>query len=459
MGSTPPLMQGHPRVLPKHCRSALELAEQCRHGKQPAQCHECARCPHGKQRQECRDCNASSRRWCPHSKRKHDCKECSGCPHNRVKRCCKDCSGSAVCAHGRLRKNCRECLKTNDKCPHGRVRSRCNDCRSVGGSVGSASSSEHGGVPLGMVPDARQVPLPPPPPLDGPGVENGGGGMGHDSLSALEDHHKMTHPDDGGVLPEQGAMQMLVVEHGPTSAVPHDPMQMPSGHGLKMHSSTPSHTPKVHRPSSQGGVVDTGVVVVDDGTSSLPPLRLCPHGKPTRECGECVKTLNMPSTPSTPGSLGHEVGKKRPRHDFGGNKGDGTDELKAQGLVGVNGGAGELLAAHMTGAPSDGVVCEHNRLRSQCENCTACRHHKMKSKCKECALCEAHGRLRHDCRDCNSGSRRWCPHNKRKHDCKECSGCPHNKVKRCCKDCNGSAVCPHQRLRKNCRDCKLPPPL
>lgn len=115
-----------PRTLPKHCRQAVENAEQCRHGKPPSQCHECARCPHGRQRQECKECNSNSRRWCPHNKRKHDCRECSGCPHNRVRRECKDCSGSAVCVHGRLRKNCRECKRTSavEKCEHLRPRKR-----------------------------------------------------------------------------------------------------------------------------------------------------------------------------------------------------------------------------------------------------------------------------------------------------------------------------------------------
>jgi len=458
----PVQQQGHQRVLPKHCRSALELAPLCRHNKVPAHCHECKRCPHGKQHQECKDCNSSSRRWCPHNKRKHDCKVCSGCPHNKVKRCCKECSGSAVCEHGRLKKNCRECLSAsaNDKCHHGLARSRCSDCGQIAGSVGAA---EHCVGP--MVAELRQPP-PPPESADGPG-----GGLCHEQLDTFDEQHRHLTADDGSLLFErrtsavlglmdhgQVAMQILSADQVPSSAMPHDSMHIPAGHGIKVHTqnstSQQGNEPLVPHDGTHDAsllapaVLDPGVDIVDDDTASLPPLRLCPHGKPKNECGECVKM----GTPTMPGAIGQDSGKKRLRDDFG--VANSSDMLKTQG-GGASGSTGELLSSSLTDVLLDGELCEHNRLRSQCDICSLCRHGRIKNRCRECALCEAHGRLRYDCRECNSGSLRWCPHNKRRHDCKVCSGCPHNRVKRCCKDCNGSAVCPHQRLRKNCRDCKM----
>ena len=434
MAGLPHPVPGQPRALPKHCRSALELAAQCRHGKMPAQCHECARCPHGKQRQECRDCNAASRRWCPHFKRKHDCKECSGCPHNRVKRCCKDCNGSAVCSHGRLRKNCRDCNQSSaNPCPHGRSRNRCDECRAgmtgaalvvVGGpNVAHAPSTEHS-VSMGMPHDPR---LPPNAPDS---VEGAGAGLGHEPLSALEDQHKQLSGDDASVLadPSHSAMQVLGVDQMSASSIQHEHMHFSPAHALKVHALSPSHVPKVPRSASQEhgigsvGLVEAEVCAVDDGTSPLRPLRLCPHSKPRGECGECVKNLGLGlASPYTPVGLGHEVGTKRPLDEFSpaaSAKTNEADVLKSPGAVGGSGSAADmllqhahmppalLLHAHMPPAPSDGVICEHNRLRSHCDHCTACRHGKMKSKCKECAVCEAHGRLRHDCRECNSGSRR-----------------------------------------------------
>jgi hypothetical protein len=464
MGS--PMLPGDGRVLPKHCRSAVESALQCRHGKLPAQCHECARCPHGKQRQECRECNSASRRWCPHNKRKHDCKDCSGCPHNKVKRCCKACNGSAVCPHGRLRKNCRECIRASahDKCIHGRARARCSECRPTAASAGSAVQSEHVIVmSVSLAADSRQTlpQQPPPPSLDG--SEGGGAGLGHEALAALEDQHKQMTADDASGLQDSGqvGLQVLGVDMGASGLPSHVPLQ-PSAAlgGGRAHPPASSVSPKVSRPMAPdlgigGGVVEHGVTGVDDVTSSLPPLRLCPHEKPKGECGDCAVKALMPSSP-VQGALGQEMGKKR-LDDFetggGGGKIDGTDVIKTLVVTG-HAPTSDLLVAHMASAP-DGGLCEHNRARNQCDSCSMCRHSKMKSKCKECALCETHGRLRHDCRECNAGSRRWCPHNKRKHDCKDCSGCPHNRVKRCCKDCNGSAVCPHARLRKNCRECKI----
>ena len=445
MGGLPQPVLGQQRALPKHCRSALELAVQCRHGKMPAQCHECARCVHGKQRQECRDCNAASRRWCPHNKRKHDCNQCSGCPHNRVKRCCKDCNGSAVCAHGRLRKNCRECCRVslNEKCPHGRSRNRCNECRGLmgGHNVPSSSSSEHSVVSSGMHGHGCVSVGPPlqPPALDS--GEGAGAGLGHESLAGLEDQHKQLSAEDASALDTpshnammvhaQSAMQVLV--HGQSamqvlgeissSSIAHEHTPFGSSlNSLKAHAVSPSHShahshaQKVPPPASQehsvgsAGMVEAGVGTGDDGASSLPPLRLCPHSKPRGECVECVKALAL-GVPHAPGGLGLDVGKKRPRDEYclaSSAKSDTTaDDLKSPGAAGGGASAGDLLQhVPLSPAPSDGVICEHHRLRSDCESCIACRHGKMKSKCKECAVCEAHNRLRHDCRECNSGSRR-----------------------------------------------------
>ena len=323
-------------------------------------------------------------------------------------------------------------------------------------------------VPMSLIHDSRHGPSvpPPPPPLDG--AEGAGGTLSHESLAALEDQHKQMLADDGSVLSDQGqgSMQVLGIDQVSGSNMASDAMHIPPGHGIKLDPSSTSPSAKMLRPASQDaavgapGVADACLgAAVDVATSSLPPLRLCAHGKPTGECADCLKITSAPVSP-THGAALHEGAKKRRRDDdcvAPGCKVDGADVagmLKSPAIVVASGVAGDLVASN----PSDGLVCEHNRLRSHCECCGVCRHGKMKNKCKECVVCAAHGRLRHDCRDCNAGSRRWCPHNKRKHDCKECSGCPHNRVKRCCRDCNGSAVCPHQRLRKNCRECKVAPP-
>ena len=103
-------------------------------------------------------------------------------------------------------------------------------------------------------------------------------------------------------------------------------------------------------------------------------------------------------------------------------------------------------------------TCEHDNKRSECKRCLYCCHGIQKYYCKECGgvhICP-HMQRRSVCRECGGSS--ICQHNKIKHKCKECTGgtqiCIHQKRKRYCVDCGGSSLCTHGRDKDRCSVCK-----
>ena len=109
---------------------------------------------------------------------------------------------------------------------------------------------------------------------------------------------------------------------------------------------------------------------------------------------------------------------------------------------------------------SGGEMCEHNRRHSQCKECGGseiCKHNRERSKCKECGgsqICE-HNRQRSQCKKCGGGN--ICEHNRQRCQCKPCGGvsiCEHNINRAGCRKCRGSQVCEHNRTRSACKKCK-----
>ena len=109
---------------------------------------------------------------------------------------------------------------------------------------------------------------------------------------------------------------------------------------------------------------------------------------------------------------------------------------------------------------SGGEMCEHNRRHSQCKECGGseiCKHNRERSKCKECGgsqICE-HNRQRSQCKKCGGGN--ICEHNRQRCQCKPCGGvsiCEHNRVRSHCKDCGGASICEHNKRRSICKKCK-----
>jgi hypothetical protein len=105
-----------------------------------------------------------------------------------------------------------------------------------------------------------------------------------------------------------------------------------------------------------------------------------------------------------------------------------------------------------------GHICEHERQRTHCKDCSGsfCEHGKQRSKCKECgggSVC-VHKRIRSKCKECGGGS--FCEHKRMRRQCKECGGggiCIHGRQPYHCKDCGGPQMCEHNRLRTQCKDC------
>ncbi len=74
-------------------------------------------------------------------------------------------------------------------------------------------------------------------------------------------------------------------------------------------------------------------------------------------------------------------------------------------------------------------ICEHNRIKSQCEQCggsSICEHNRQRSQCKQC------------------GGASICEHNRRRSECKQCGGsiiCEHSRQRSGCKPCGGASIC------------------
>ena len=195
---------------------------------------------------------------------------------------------------------------------------------SVGLVNGVGMPPDHGSI---MVPDVRLPALTTPVPLDG--------AEGHEALAALDEQHKHVSAEDGSGLHDPSVgMQVLSVDQISTSGVValklvrgHDPGAVAAG-------------------LMEPGVVGTG----DDGSSALPALRLCAHGKSSRnECDECIKALAL-QMQSTPNALEQESGKKRPRDDLAGcSKGETADIMKTASVALASCATSELLSPHTTG--------------------------------------------------------------------------------------------------------------
>ena len=108
---------------------------------------------------------------------------------------------------------------------------------------------------------------------------------------------------------------------------------------------------------------------------------------------------------------------------------------------------------------SGGEMCEHSRRHSQCKECGGseiCKHNRVRSRCKECGgsqICE-HNRQRSQCKKCGGGN--ICEHNRQRCQCKPCGGvsiCEHNINRAGCRKCRGSQVCEHNRTRSTCKNC------
>ena len=86
--------------------------------------------------------------------------------------------------------------------------------------------------------------------------------------------------------------------------------------------------------------------------------------------------------------------------------------------------------------------CEHNRVTSNCKDCTGvsiCIHNKRRTLCINC------------------GGASLCKHNKPRNKCINCGGksiCIHNRIMSSCTECKGGNICEHNKRRNRCAECK-----